>query len=264
MDLDLRGRRAFVTASSAGIGESIVRQLAAEGCAVLVHGRDQERTAQVSGELSEAGIDATFVLGDLADPPSLTRVGHEAREWGVHILINNVGPYVENDWESVRAPDWSSAVVGNVLPATNLIQTLTPSMREDGWGRVINVGSRAVTTPLPHMVEYSAAKAMVVNLTTSLAQHLAGTGITANTVSPGVIATDGLRDMLTARAKEAGVSSEWSELESRAIAEFASNPTGRLGTPHDIASTVAFLASPRAGYINGIDLRVDGGITGTS
>jgi 3-oxoacyl-[acyl-carrier protein] reductase len=264
MDLDLSGRRAFVTASSAGIGAAVVQQLAAEGCAVLVHGRDQERTAQVANQLAESGIDSSFVLGDLTDPEALTRVGDHAREWGVQILVNNVGPYAEHDWDSVRSSDWESAVVGNVMPATHLIQALTPSMREQGWGRVINVGSRAVTTPLPSMVEYSAVKAMLVNLTTSLAQHLAGYGITANTVSPGIIATDGLRDMLTVRANESGTSPEWPELESHAVAEFAANPTGRLGTPHDIASTVAFLASPLAGYINGIDLRVDGGITGTS
>ena len=141
------------------------------------------------------------------------------------------------------------------------MQALLPVMRDNGWGRVINVGSRGATTPLPNMVDYSAAKAMVVNMTTSLARHLAGTGITANTVSPGVIATDGLRRMLTDRAAEQGWPASWPELERRAVAEYAPNPTGRLGTGDDIAAAVAFVASPLAGYINGIDLRVDGGIT---
>ena len=152
-------------------------------------------------------------------------------------------------------------VNANVAQAAGLVQALLPVMRDEGWGRVINVGSRGATTPLPNMVDYSAAKAMVVNMTTSLARHLAGTGITANTISPGVIATDGLRRMLTDRAAEQGWPESWPELERRAAAEYAPNPTGRLGTADDIAAAVAFVASPLAGYINGIDLRVDGGIT---
>lgn len=110
------------------------------------------------------------------------------------------------------------------------------------------------------MVEYSAAKAAVVNMTTSLAGHLAGSGVTANTVSPGVIVTDGLRKMFEDGAIDRGWPGEWSELEPLVVAEYAPNPTGRLGTADDISAAVAFLASPLAGYVNGIDLRVDGGI----
>ena len=128
-------------------------------------------------------------------------------------------------------------------------------------GRIVNVGSRAATTPLPNMVEYSAAKAAVVNMTTSLARHLAGSGITANTLSPGVIVTDGMRQMFEDGAAARGWPGQWAELEPLVVAEYAPNPAGRLGTAADIAAAVAFLASPLAGYINGIDLRVDGGIT---
>lgn len=141
-----------------------------------------------------------------------------------------------------------------------MIRALLPRMRAHGWGRIVNLGSRAATTPLPNMVDYSAAKAAVVNMTTSLAQHLAGSGITANTVSPGVVATDGLRRMFTDAADARGWPREWSQLEERVVTEYAPNPTGRLGTTADISAAVAFLASPLAGYINGIDLRVDGGI----
>lgn len=142
-----------------------------------------------------------------------------------------------------------------------MIQALLPQMRARGWGRVINIGSRAATTPLPNMVDYSAAKAAVVNLTTSLAQHLTATGITANTVSPGVIVTPSMQRMFEQRAVEQGRPLPWSELEPQVTQEYAPNPTGRLGTPHDIAHVVTFLASPLAGYINGINLRVDGGLT---
>lgn len=123
------------------------------------------------------------------------------------------------------------------------------------------MGSRAATSPLPNMVDYSAAKAAVVNMTTGLARHLAGSGITANTVSPGVIVTAGMRRMFEDRAAAQGRPAPWNELEPQVLAEYAPNPSGRLGTADDVAAAVAFLASPLAGYINGIDLRVDGGIT---
>jgi 3-oxoacyl-[acyl-carrier protein] reductase len=260
MDLDLAGRRALVTASSGGIGATVARMLADEGCAVLVHGRDPGRTGEVARELRAGGGTVEVALGDLTDDEAAGEVADQARAWGVDVLVNNAGPFAEHDWETAEPKSWLDAVNGNVLSAVRMIRALVPSMRERGWGRVINVGSRAATTPLPNMVEYSAAKAAVVNMTTSLARHLAGSGITANTVSPGVIVTDGMRRMFEEGAAARGWPQQWSELEPRVVAEYAPNPAGRLGTGEDIAAAVAFLASPLAGYINGIDLRVDGGI----
>lgn len=100
-------------------------------------------------------------------------------------------------------------------------------------------------------------------MTTALAQHLAGTGITANTVSPGVIVTASMRRMFEHRARAQGQPRSWAELEPLILAEYAPSPSGRLGTPDDLAATVAFLASPLSGYINGINLRVDGGVAAT-
>ncbi len=260
MDLDLAGRRALVTASSGGIGAVVARRLADEGCAVLVHGRDQARADTIAGGVRAAGGRAEVVLGDLTDGSAAGKVAARARSWGVDILVNNAGPFSEHDWDSAKPSMWLDAMNGNVMSAVRLIRALTPSMRERGWGRIINLGSRAATTPLPNMVEYSAAKAAVVNMTTSLAAHLAGSGITANTISPGVIVTEGMRQMFEDRAAAQGHPAPWAELEPQVLAGYAPNPSGRLGTADDIAAAVAFLASPLAGYINGIDLRVDGGI----
>jgi 3-oxoacyl-[acyl-carrier protein] reductase len=260
MDLDLAGRRVLVTASSGGIGAAVARRLADEGCAVLVHGRDPMRADEVAEELSASGGVVDVVLGDLTDDEAAGWVAQRACEWGVEVLVNNAGPFVEHDWETAGPAAWLEAVNGNVVSAVRMIRALVPGMRERGWGRVVNVGSRAATTPLPNMVEYSAAKAAVVNMTTSLARHLAGSGITANTISPGVIVTDGMRQMFEDGAAARGWPEEWPELEPLVVAEYAPNPAGRLGTAEDIAAVVAFLASPLAGYINGIDLRVDGGI----
>ncbi|MGX1757411.1 SDR family NAD(P)-dependent oxidoreductase [Streptomyces lydicus] len=270
MDLRLAGQGALVTGSSSGIGATIAGMLADEGCDVLVHGRSAGAAAAVAEQVAARGVRAEVVLGDLTEPGVAEQVALTARDFGARILVNNAGPFAEHDWESSRPADWRAAFEGNVLPTVRVSQTLLPSLRAHGWGRVITIGSRAVRTPLPNMVAYSAAKAAVVNMTTSLARHLAGTGVTANCVSPGVIVTPSLSRMFEQRtggdeapaeAPEGG--REGGRDEAEIVAEYAPNPSGRLGRPEDIAAAVAYLASPLADYVNGIELRVDGGITGT-
>ncbi|WP_166352272.1 SDR family NAD(P)-dependent oxidoreductase [Phytoactinopolyspora limicola] len=258
MDLELAGRRALVTGSSGGIGAAIAHTLAAEGCAVLVHGRDPDAAQRVAKRIRSSGADTGVVLGDLTLDGVADDVGSAANAFGVDILVNNAGPFAEHDWCGARPRDWLAAFEANVLTAVQVTQAVLPAMQENRWGRVINIGSRAVTTPLPTMVEYSAAKAAVVNMTTSLAQHLSGTGVTANCVSPGVILTPSSEDLLRRRA---GRRLDRAQMEADAVG--AANPSGRLGRVEDIADAVTFLASPRAGYINGVNLRVDGGVTGT-
>lgn len=261
MDLELAGKRAFVTGASAGIGAGIARRLAREGCAVLVHGRDAERAGEIVAGLRDCGVEADAVLGELGDDDSCARVAERARHWEVDIICNNAGPFAEHDWLSADPKAWLSAMNLNVISAVRVIQALLPDMRRRGWGRIINIGTRAVVTPLPNMVEYSAAKAAVANMTTSLAQYLAGSGITANLVSPGVILSPGMRRMFEDRAVAQGRDpSDWEDL----AAAYAPNPSGRLGTVDDIAAAVAFLSSPLAGYINGTNMKVDGGITGVT
>ena len=258
MELGLEGRPALVTASSAGIGAAVASRLAAEGCPVLVHGRDRERADAVAAAVRGTGATAEVVLGDLTDEAETERVAAEAKAFGVQILVNNAGPVAQRTWTTATPGDWATTVNSNVLSVVRLTRELVPAMCERGWGRVINLGSRVATSPQPNLVDYSAAKAAVVNLTTSLAKELTRTGVTANTVSPGVIVTDGMRELFLADAPE----TTWEQLEPRLAGEYAPNPTGRLGTPEDIAAAVAFLASPLAGYITGIDLRVDGGLIG--
>lgn len=261
MDLDLDGKQALVTGSSSGIGRAVAERLAAEGCEVLIHGRSEQACEEALAKIRASGGSSSIVCGDLADPAAVEDVGKRAVDHSVDILVNNAGPFSENSWEEVEAVDWVESYQRNVVSAASLSKILTPSMREKGWGRVINVGSRAVATPLANMIDYSAAKAAVVNFTGSLAKHLAHSGVTANCVSPGVILTESLEKMFTDRADYADV--PWKDIEPEVTRDYAPNPTGRLGRPDDIAAAIAFLASPLAGYINGVNLPVDGGITGT-
>ncbi|MEW1748167.1 SDR family NAD(P)-dependent oxidoreductase [Streptomyces angustmyceticus] len=266
MDLRLAGQGALVTGSSSGIGATIAHMLADEGCDVLVHGRDAGAATVVAEQVAARGVRAEVVLGDLTEPGVAEQVALTARDFGARILVNNAGPFAEQDWESSGPADWRAAFEGNVLPTVRVSQTLLPSLRAHGWGRVITIGSRAVRTPLPNMAAYSAAKAAVVNMTTSLARHLAGTGVTANCVSPGVIVTPSMARMFEERAgadEGSGAGAADGPDEAKIVAEYAPNPSGRLGRPEDIAAAVTYLASPLADYVNGIELRVDGGITGT-
>ncbi|GGF16910.1 SDR family NAD(P)-dependent oxidoreductase [Williamsia phyllosphaerae] len=261
MDLDLSGRRALITGSSGGIGRAIAQRLAEEGCAVVVHGRDRGRAEEAAAQISATGAQCSSVVGDLTRADDTDRICDEVAELGgVDIVVANAGPFVENSWDTAAPDDWAAAFEGNVFSTVRLVRRLTPTMREKGWGRVLTIGTRATVTPLATMVEYSAAKAAVVNMTVSLSQHLAGSGVTANCVSPGVILTPSMRSMFSVRPENAGLA--WEDIEPAVTADYAPNPVGRLGRPDDIASAIAFLASPLADYITGVELRVDGGITG--
>ncbi len=264
MDLGLVGRRALVTGSSGGIGAVVAAELAAEGCRVVVHGRDEGRVAARVARIRSDGGQVEGVTGDLGDAEATAALLAEVVEGGpVDILVANAGPFGERTFDEATEADFLRAFETNVVSVVTCVQALLPDMRARGWGRVITVSTRGVISPRPNMVDYSAAKAAVTNLTGSLAQHLAGTGITANTISPGVILTPGMQEMFQSRADAAGDIRPWEELEADIVTGYAANPTGRLGRPEDIAAAAVFLASPRADYINGTTLRVDGAITAT-
>ena len=144
-----------------------------------------------------------------------------------------------------------------------LINQLVPGMKERGWGRVIVIASGEATMPVVTHAAYAATKSANLNLTVSLAKALTGTGITSNAISPGLTLTPGVLQMLQGMAPNMGWSTNLVELEQQAAKDFVPNPTGRLARPQDIADVVTFLASPRSAYINGTNIRVDGGLVPT-
>jgi len=263
LDLKLGGKRALVTGSSSGIGEAIARSLAREGAAVVVHGRNAERAQRVADEINGQGGKAVVAIGDLARQQEASSVAGRAIEalGGIDVLVNNAGGADAGlkPWLEPTAEQWKDTFEQNLFSAVRLLRLLVPPMKKSGWGRVIQIASSVATQPFPFGADYAAAKAALINTTVSLAKDLAGTGITVNTVSPGPILTPAAERVFRDVAKVNGWGEEWPEIERQAVKHLVPNPTGRIGTAEEVAAAVTFLASPLSGYVNGANLRVDGG-----
>jgi 3-oxoacyl-[acyl-carrier protein] reductase len=266
MDLQLDGKRALVTGSSAGLGEAIAETLAEEGVKVVVHGRNAERAEKVAGSIRDAGGEAAVAIGDLASDDEAQRVIGQALAafGGLDIVVNNAGGYQAGDWSTATPDRWAEVYNQNVLSMVRVIRGTVEALKQNGWGRFIQLGSGVGAAPFAGVPDYNATKAANSNLTVSLSKTLADTGVTANTVSPGPIRTPGLEQFFADFAKGLGIEGDtFEEIEGAVVdAAFNHQPTKRVGKAREIADAVAFLASPRADYINGANLRVDGGYVG--
>jgi len=265
MDMALGGKRALVTGSSMGIGEAIARRLAGEGVAVVVHGRDAAEAERVAATIRTDGGSATAVVGDVGNDDGAADVAGKAIAalGGVDILVNNVGILTFATWADATPAMWAELHNINVLGAVRMIHQLVPAMRSAGWGRVVQISSAEASDPFAMFPHYAATKAALVNLTVSLAKDLTRTGVTANTVTPGIIRTAGVEAFYRQMAAARGWGDVWEEIEQHALHEILDNPVGRFGTRDEVADTVVFLCSPRAAYITAADIRVDGGSTGS-
>lgn len=264
MDLQLKGLKALVTGSSSGIGAGIAEVLAAEGVAVVVHGRDEARTRKVAAELGASGATAWPVVGDLATPAGSAAVAAEVLRLtgGVDILVNNAGGKTAAGnpaWFDVPWSDWAGTYEQNVGAAVRLVHALVPHMRARRFGRIVNITSASATQPEATVGEYSAPKAAMVNMTASLARALAHTGITVNSVMPGTILTPAVEAWLSHVASQHDWGTDRQEIERRFTSELIPLCTSQLGRPKDIGRMVALLASPLSGYMTGSNYRVDGG-----
>lgn len=266
MDLRLAGKRALVTGSSSGIGEAIVKLLAAEGVAVVVHGRNESRANAVAEAIRAGGGKAEVALGDLTTDAGADAVAVAAQTFGpIDILVNNAGVFNNAgvigflSWTEATATDWAQIYNSNVISGVRMIQRLVPQMRERHWGRVIQIGGGLSQQPQAGGPNYNATLAARHNLAVSLARELKDTGVTSNVVAPGAILAEAARATLTHLAQAHGWGETWEEIEYNATQAMAPNDVGRLGRPEEIAAAVAYLASPIADYVSGATIRVDGG-----
>ncbi|MEE4361644.1 MAG: SDR family oxidoreductase [Pseudomonadales bacterium] len=255
MDLQLTGHRALITGAHRGTGEVIARRLAAEGAAVVVHGFDATQATSVAGSIDGA----IAVSGDLMTDPGADAVWTAAnREGPVDILINNYGRAQRGTFAS-PTEDWVRMYEENLLSTMRLVRLALPSLRAAGWGRIINLGTIGSTRPNAENPHYYAAKGALANMTVALAKAVAGSGITVNIVSPGIIHTAEVEESLRTLGRQAGWGESWPEIERAAVAERFPNAVGRLARREEIADLVCYLASPRADFIHGQNLRIDGG-----
>jgi 3-oxoacyl-[acyl-carrier protein] reductase len=265
MDLQLKGRRALVTGSNSGIGEGIARMLAAEGASVVIHGRNRERAERVAGEIGAAGV----ALGDLATDEGADAAFEGATQalgGNIEILVNNAGGGVGGSTTrgvmQATIAEWIATYQANTLAAMRMNLRAVPGMVEAKWGRVIHISSAVAVQPNNLGPDYSGAKAAMNNLTVTLAGALRTTGVTVNTVSPGIILTPNLiSGWGRSIAKQSGWGDNLSndELESRLANDRLALPAGRIGRVEDIGLMVCTLASPRCGYVTAANHRVDGG-----
>jgi NAD(P)-dependent dehydrogenase (short-subunit alcohol dehydrogenase family) len=261
MELGLGKRTALVTGSYRGTGAAIARVLADEGATVVVHGLVPGQAEPVVEEIRSAGGKALGATGDVRSDDGARAVAEAALAAAgrVDVLVNNYGAAEGGGWLDGTDDDWLDMFQTNVMSGARMVRHLVPGMKARGFGRVLFVGTVGSVRPRARMPGYYASKASLANMTVSLCKELANTGITVNTISPGILATAEVRAGLERRAAKHGWGGDWQEIERRAVSELMPNPSGRLGRIEEVGQLVAFLASDHGGYINGSDLRIDGG-----
>ena len=261
MDLGLGGRVALVTGAHRGTGAGIATVLAAEGATVLVHGFEPGQADEVAASIVAAGGAAHAVAGDIRTDTGSDRLVDDCRTRAGHvdILVNNYGIAEGGGWFEHDSASWFDVYDKNVVTAVRLVHRLVPAMRDQGWGRVVFLATVGATRPGKGNPQYYAAKTALPGLAVSLMKELAGSGVTVNTVSPGIIATAEIREMFTRRAEQKGLATDWPTVERLILDTAMANPSGRVATPEDIGRFVAFVVGESGWHLNGAHLRIDGG-----
>ena len=256
MDLKLNGKRALVTGSTAGIGAAIAAGLAREGAQVVVNGRSPADVEKAVATLkAESGGDLIGFAGDLGTAQPIDELVRRHPE--VDILVNNLGIFEPKPFEDIPDADWMRFFEVNVLSGVRLSRAYLPAMKRANWGRIIFISSESALQIPAEMIHYGMTKTAQIAVARGLAETVAGTGITVNSVLPGPTRSRGVNDFVAALA--AGASFE--AFQTEFFQKF--RPTSllkRFETPEEIASFVTYLASPLASGITGAALRVDGGV----
>lgn len=261
MDLQLNNKTVLVSGSNRGTGRVIAQTLIEQGAKVVVHGPTQEVAQEAADSLQAFGA----VWGDISDEQGTQQVIEQCQQLmgAPDILINNYGTAAKGKWGSLISREWLESYEHNVLSGVRLIEGFLSEMKSKGWGRIIQLGTMGNKQPNEIMPQYYAAKGAQVNMTVSLSKALTGTGITVNTISPGLIHTPELEAWLRAKAKKYNWGDDWAEIQRQFVQQEYPNPCEGIATMEDVANLVTFIASPKANYINGQNLVIDGGGLGS-
>lgn len=261
MDLELTGRRAFVSGSTQGIGYAIARALLAEGASVVINGR---RDAAVQGAVERLrdelpGAEASGIAADVERPDEVARLLGALGE--VDILVNNVGLFEVAAFDDVLDEEWRRYFEVNVMSGVVLSRHLLPRMLERGWGRILFISSESGVNVPADMVHYGATKAAQLAVANGLAKLTRGTGVTVNSVLGGPTYSDGVAQAVDRIARGQGIPA--GHLKAAIAAENRTSLLERFIEPSEIAALVTYLASPRSSATNGAALRADGGVLTT-
>jgi NAD(P)-dependent dehydrogenase (short-subunit alcohol dehydrogenase family) len=258
MDLKLKGRRALISGSTAGIGLAIAASLAREGARVIINGRTQAGvTMAVAKVQSETGGDVTGFAGDLsaaATADELVRMHPD-----IEILVNNLGIFEPKPFEEIPDADWIRFFEVNVLSGVRLARLCLPAMNQANWGRIIFISSESALQIPVEMIHYGVTKAAQIAVARGLAEAVAGTGITVNSVLAGPTKSRGVIDFVGALTH--GSNKTFDEFENEFFEKV--RPTSlikRFAAPEEVASLATYIASPLASATTGAALRVDGGV----
>jgi len=259
MDLHLKGRSALVVGSTSGLGLAIATALSREGVRVAVSGRCvavSGRREDVAKEEAAALDGALHIALDLSDPASVEAAAStaEAAFGGVNILVLNCGGPPPGSASEVTVEGLAESVRPMLLSQVQLVSLLLPGMCRRGWGRILAVGSSGVQQPIPHLVRSNAVRSALASYLKTLAGEVGRDGVTVNMVLPGRIDTGRVASLDEAAAKRLG-----DDVATVRRGSEASIPLGRYGTPEEFADVATFLCSPRASYVTGSQIRIDGG-----
>lgn len=260
MNLDLKGKKAIVCGSTQGIGKAAAIALADLGASVILVARNAEFLINVMSELNTScGQDHDYICADFNFPAELkVKIEQYIEEKGdVQILINNTGGPSGGAIIEAKTDEFIHAFYSHLICNHIMVQTLADGMKKSGYGRIINIISTSVKQPLKGLGVSNTIRAAVANWSKTMSLELGPFGITVNNVLPGATNTARLSTLLEAKSKKTGHAIE--QLKKEMLEEI---PAGRFADAKEIADAVAFLASPSASYINGINLPVDGGRTG--
>ena len=258
MDLKIKGKLTLVTGSTAGIGYSIANVLSVEGARTIINGRSE---ASVEKAISELKATATGPLLGFAGDLSTAEAAKELyrKHPDVEILVNNLGIYEPASFEEIPDEDWRRFFEVNVLSGVRLCRLYLPSMKKRNWGRIIFISSESAVQIPAEMIHYGMTKTAQIAVSRGLAEHVAGSGITVNSILPGPTKSRGVGDFVNELAKKEGKTFE--EFEKDFFTTI--RPTSlirRFASTEEVASLVAYVASPLASATTGAALRVDGGV----